>query len=114
VICPKIRYEGRIRRDRVDKDEVDLHVRIAIQTARIVDVEPVQDAIGKFVIAGPVIRILETLNAHAHDDVVGMPLLPNAKHVEIVQVGCLIFAQQRSDSTAAATRKAFARILPSK
>ena len=90
----QIRHERRVRRDRVDEDEIDFHVRITVQTACIVDVEPVQDAIGKLVIARPVIRILETLHAHAHHYAVGMSRLPTAKDVEIVQVGCLIFEQQ--------------------
>src|SRR3984885_12086251 len=78
------------------EDEIDLHVRISIQTAGIVDVEPVQDAARELVIAGPVIRILKALHAHAHHYAVGMAWLPTAKDVEVVQIGCLVFEQQRS------------------
>src|SRR5260221_4058011 len=93
---PEIREKRGILAQRGIEIELDGKVRIAVQTSRIVDVEAVQDAIGELVIAWPVAWILKPLSAHTHDNAVSSTRLPTAEEVVVVQVGGLIFKQERS------------------
>src|SRR5262245_4793312 len=93
---PEVRKKCRVLTQSGLENELDRKVRISVQASRIIDVEAIQDAIGKLVIAWPVAWILKPLSAHAHDHAVTSPRLPTAENVKVVQVGGLIFKQERS------------------
>ena len=73
------------------KYDVDLHVRVAVEAARVVDIEAVIDAVREFIVARTVVGVLEALDAHAHDDAVGASGFPAPEHIQIVEIRGLIF-----------------------
>ena len=96
VDLPEVRNERRIGTQQCVENNIDLLVRAAIQVARVIDVEPVQNAVGELVIARTIVRSLEPLGAHAHNQPVALARFVAAEQVEIVEVGGLIFENQRS------------------
>ena len=72
---PEIRDKSGVRPQQGAEREIYDEVRVSVQTALIVDVEPVCNGVGKLVVAGAVVRILEALCAHAHDDSITFAVL---------------------------------------
>ena len=77
VIGSEIGEERGVRCGAGLEDEIDFDIGISIQAALVVDVEAVQHAVRELVIAGPVIGVLEALNAHAHHKIVRLALSHN-------------------------------------
>src|SRR5580700_3085012 len=100
-----IRQEGAVRAQRGVKNKIDDKVGIAIQTARVVDVETVNNAVRELVVTRSVVGILEALGAHAHDKAVRTALLITSKNIEVVEIGRLIFQQQRAIAVAGPERR---------
>ena len=87
--------ERRVRTQGGVECKIDHEVGIAVETTGVVYFETVEDAVRELVITGSVIGVLEALDAHAQHQTIRFALFITAEHVQVVQVGGLVFEQER-------------------